>query len=193
MIQDRLKLLSNSLGENRLKLDTDITEHLRTGLGGVAPAFYIATTTRELIRIIELCRELQLNFFLIGSGTKVSLTSPDGVVIKNRSDGLKIFGVKGKISRMGLGIEEAFIEADSGVSLTRLSEYAGKQGLGGLEIFKDTKGTVGGSMFLLPILREKATQIKVLSEDLQKVKTSAELTKDDIILSAIFHLKTKKV
>jgi len=194
MINDRLKLLAISLGDNRLKFEVDIKEYFKTNLSGIAEAFYIATTTKELIKVIQLCGELKLDFYIFGSGSKVTQFPSTGVIIKNRSDDLKIFGVKGKISRQGLGVEEAFIEADSGVSLARLSQYAKEQGLGGLEIVETMTGTLGGSLYFLSNLQEYITQIKALEDkNILKTKSFSDLTKGDIILSVVFHLKTKKV
>lgn len=194
-MDSKLRFLSRELGEHRIKLQVDISEHLRSGLGGVAEAFYIATTERELVKSVEICQELQIPFLVIGSGSKIAISESGilGLVIKNRSDNLKIFGIKGRVSRDGLGIEEAFIEADSGVSLSRFAEYANQQGLGGLDILQDSLGTLGGMLFISPALLEKAHQIKVLtSSGFTKTKKSQELSRDDIILSAVFKLKAKK-
>src|SRR3990167_6899592 len=105
-MDDKFKLLTSELGESRIKRDIDVTEFLQNRLGGVALFSYIATTEKELIKAINLCRNL------------------------------KIFGIKGKVSKSGLGVEEALIEAGSGVSLKRLNDYVKSQGLGGLECFE---------------------------------------------------------
>lgn len=193
-MDDKLKLLISQLGDNRIKQDCDISEHLQTGLGAKVPAFYIATTTAELTRAIKLCRELRLEFLIFGSGSKMAIADlgVKGLVIRNRSDNLKIFGVKGKVSRLGLGIEEAFLEADSGVSLVRLVEFASDQGLGGMEILRSTPGTVGGSLYINPILKEKVNQIKILAtNNTIKEKSYIDLKREDIILSVVFKLKAK--
>lgn len=193
-MDSKLKLLISQLGENRVKIDSDISEHLHTGLGAVAEAFYIATTVKELIKVVDLCRELKLNFMIVGAGSKVALSEKGftGLVIKNRSDALKIFGIKGKVSRAGIGIEEAFIEADSGTSLSRISDFAHVQMLGGFETLKMGIGTIGGSLMVNPVLREKTSQIKVLTKTgSQKAKQLKDITREDIILSIIFKLKAR--
>ena len=134
----KIDLLKSELGGERVKSDINISEHLITKFTGKALGFYIATTTRELIKAITSCRLLKLKFFLIGSGSKVAISKDGflGLVIKNRADNLKISAIKGKVGRGGIGIEEAFVEADSGVSLDGLSEYASKQNLTGFEGLK---------------------------------------------------------
>lgn len=196
-MEDKIKLLISVLGENRVKKNHDITYELQTGLGGVVEAFYIATQTKELKKAIEICRELKIPFFIFGSGSKIAWgdnQSMKGLIIKNRSDNLKIFGIKGKVSREGLGVEEAFIEVESGVSLKRMVEYSNQQNLVGLEVFQSTIGTVGGSLLVLPALQEKIHQVEVLDHNNEVIEKEVDkLSKDDIILSIVLKLKSKRV
>lgn len=195
-MDDHIKLLTLALGDNRVKENVDITEHLATSLGGMVRAFYLATTTKELIKAVETCRELKLDLIIIGSGSKVTLEDQgfSGVVIKNRSDNLRIFGIKGKVTpRVGLGIEEAFLEADSGVSLNTLADFSLKQGLAGLETLKTVPGTLGGSLSINHTVREKVYQVKVLDEQGETIqKQLLEVLQGDIILSVTFKLKSRK-
>lgn len=195
-MEDRLRLLVRSLGEDRVKLNIDVTDYLHTQLGGEARAFYLATTTKELVKAIELCQELKIHYMVVGSGTKVALSGEglSGLVIKNRSDQAKIFGIKGKISRNGLGIEEALIEADSGMSLSKLSEYSKLQKLGGFENLSNIPGTIGGSFLITPVLKENAQQVKIIDKSGEiKVKVVDQVLKDDVILSVVFKLKAAKM
>lgn len=195
-MEDKIKLLKAELGENRVKENVDISEYLETKLDGIATAFYLATTNRELVWVIELCQELKIKYLLIGAGSKIAINDEDlsGLVIKNRSDALKIYGVKGRVSREGIGIEEALLEADSGVSLKRLAEYASGQKLGGFEVLKDIMGTVGGSILMNEVLLDKCFQVKVLPDD-GEITTLApfQIHKNDVVLSAVFKLKAKKI
>jgi UDP-N-acetylmuramate dehydrogenase len=193
-MDEKIKLLISQLGETRIKTDIDLSAYLETGLGGPTRALYIATTTKELIKAIDLCQELQIDFLLIGSGSKMAVPESGfyGLAIKNRSDNLKIFGVKGKASRAGIGIEEAFLEVESGASLSRLSEYADQQGLTGLESLKGISGTIGGSILVDPILREKIYQVKVLTSGDIIAEPLIKIDKNDIIISVVFKLKAKK-
>lgn len=194
-MDEHIKLLIRSLGEDRIKLDIDLSDQMQTRLAGPAQAFYIATTKRELTKAIELCRELKVNFLVFGSGSKMALSEKGikGLVIKNRCDNLNIFGIKGKVSRTGIGIEEAFLEAESGVSLTKLADFAKSQGLGGMEGLENSLGTLGGSLRVLHAARENIHQVKVLSKaGSEKTKVISEIGRDDIILSVVFKLKAKK-
>lgn len=192
-MDEKIKLLESELGINRVQKDIDVSQYLESGRGAKVSALYIATTTSELTRVIQLCRELKINFLLIGSGSKVwlSLNGFNGLVIKNRSDNLKISGVKGKISKAGIGIEEAMLEADSGVSIKKLIGFATYQKLGGLEFFASQTGTVGGNFFITPALKDKVVQIMIMTKDgAKKTKYSNEVDREDIILSIVLKLKS---
>ncbi|MDO8638896.1 MAG: FAD-binding protein [Candidatus Daviesbacteria bacterium] len=194
-MNDKFKLLISDLGESRVKCNVDLTEFLQTKLGGIASFFYIATCETELIKVIQLCQELKIDFLIIGTGSKIAISKSGflGMVIKNRNDSLRIFGIKGKVSRSGLGVEEALIEAGSGVSLKGLNEYIHAQMLGGLEGFKKSLNTLGGSFYITPELRQKSQQVKVLNPQCQiQTKQEDELSRKDIILSVVFKLKSKK-
>lgn len=194
-MDEKIRLLISELGESRVSRDIDLTEHLLTRLGGKVSAFYIATSSRELIKVVELCRELQINYLVIGFGSKVAISDGGflGVVVKNRSDNLRIFGIKGRVSREGLGVEEALIEAESGASLKKVSDYVSTQGLGGLEGLENIPGTVGGNFYINPSLQDKAKQVRVLNTaGFQKLKLPKEVLREDLILSVIFRLKAKK-
>lgn len=188
-MEEKIKLLISELGEIRVRRDVDL-------VGGLAKAFYIATTTRELIKAIEVCRELKIDYFLIGSGSKVSIFEKEvkGLVIKNRSDNIKISGVKGKVSVIGLGIEEAILEIDSGVTISRLCDFADAQNLMGLEILKGSIGTIGGNLYINPALKSKMEQVKVLTKTgKNKIIKAVDLNQSDVILSVVVKLKTKAV
>lgn len=194
-MDEKFKLLNAELGDSRVKRDFDLTEVLQTKLGGISSFFYIATNEKELIKVIQLCNELKINFLIIGTGSKIAISEDGflGMAIKNRNDSLRIFGIKGKVSRNGLGVEEALIEAGSGVSLKRLNEYVHTQGLGGLEGFENSLNTLGGSFYITPELREKSQQIKILDSGGQiQIKQERELSRKDIILSVVFKLKARK-
>lgn len=192
-MDDKFKLLISELGETRVKRNIIITELLQNKLGGAASFFYIATSEKELIKAVYLCHELKISFLIIGSGSKITLSEEGflGLVIKNRADDLRIFGIKGKVSKSGLGVEEALIEAGSGVSLKKLNEYVRAQGLEDLEGFETSLNSLGGSFYTTLELREKSQQIKVLNSHAQiQIKQENELSEKDIILSVVFKLKS---
>lgn len=195
-MDDKIRLIVSTLGPFRVKVNIDVSEYLATGLGSKAAGFYIATTTRELVNAIKVCRELKVPYLIIGTGSKVALSKDGflGLLIKNRSDNLKVAGVRGKVSRGGIGIEEALIEADSGVSLKRMAEFGESQKLTGFEGLRASLGTIGGSLLVNDLLISRCHQVEVLDGGGEvKKKNIGELKREEVILTVIFKLKSKNI
>lgn len=192
-MEDKLKLLSVSLGEHRLKLNENLKYHTFSKSEGKAEGFYIATTDKELIQILNYCHDLKIPYFLIGSGTKVVLSSKvSGLVVKNRANNVKVAGVKGKVSQDGIGLESALIEADSGVSLKKLNEFAKAQKLQTIDGFSSLHSTVGGAIFLDPMLREATQKIKVWHDGEETDIGLLDLKREMVVISVVFKFKAKQ-
>lgn len=185
-----LSVLVKSIGEERFKFNEKLKDHTFSKSEGEAECFYIATNIREFVKVLELCFDLNIPYFIIGSGTKILISSRiKGLVIKNRTSFIKMAGMKGKIGKEGLGIEEAFIEADSGVSLKKLNEYVKSQKLKSIDGFSSLNSTVGGSIFLDPLLREATQSLRVWDEGEEIEIKLPELKRDMTVLSVIFKFK----
>jgi UDP-N-acetylenolpyruvoylglucosamine reductase len=194
-MEDRIKLLITELGQTRIKENLDIAEHLKTSKHFTVRLFYLATTVRELIKAIEAARDLQIEYMVLGSGSKSAFLPEayDGLIIKNRTEVIKIAGVKGKVTPNGIDVDEAFVEADSGISVQKLIEFAKENKLGGMDNLKGEFGTIGGSLFVSQNLQFFCHQIKILAEDgAQEVVVPENLKRDDIVLSATFKFKAAK-
>src|SRR3990167_7101732 len=114
MDNPKLKLIADSFGLNRVKLNEPLKNHTHLQIGGLASLFFIAFTTREIIKINDMVKDLKIPFFIFGTGTKIFMDSGfDGVVVKNRTSNIAVVGVKGKVSRAGMGVREALIEAEA--------------------------------------------------------------------------------
>ena len=190
----KFKLIIDSFGADKFKLDEPIKNYTYSALGGPAKLFFIAFTLRELIKIIDMCRQLGLPFFLFGTGSKILISDLgfDGLVIKNRTKNINIVSVKGKVSKLGIGIEEALVEVESGVSMKKFSEFLDAQGLQSYD-FSNLPGSIGGNLLVNSFLQMKAKSIKVLDQksgtwDIEPKELSL---KKHIILSSIFRIKAK--
>src|SRR3989344_3649977 len=118
-MDNKFKLIVDSFGSDRFKFDEPVKDYTALSIGGPAKFFFIAFTASELIKIIKMVRQLKLPYFLFGTGSKIMLSDKgfDGLVIKNRTKNIQTISVKGKVTRLGIGVEEALVEVDSGVSL----------------------------------------------------------------------------
>lgn len=193
-MKDKFKLISSVLGEERIKFGEMLSDYTFSKIGGPAECFYIATNTRELIRALDAAYELGIPYFVFGNGTKILISDygMKGLVLKNRTSNIKINGVKGKVGKLGLGIEEALVEADSGVSLGKLNEYLKDQNLKEIVGISSFSSTIGGAIFLDPHLGQLAQKVCVWKNgtvydiELNKLKRN-----EHIVLSLVLKIKAK--
>lgn len=193
-MKDKLKLIAGSFGHDRIKLDEPIAAYTNIGIGGPADLFYIAFTQRELIKMVNYCKDLSVPFFIFGTGSKIMISDKGfgGVVVKNRTNKIQVISVKGKVSKYGIGVEEATIEVESGVSMNKFSEFLTSQNLTAEE-FLGIPGSIGGNIFLNKSLQTKTESIKVIDREgkLDKITPRGLSLNKHIVLSAVIKVKAK--
>lgn len=193
-MDSKFKLIIDSFGKDRFKFDEPLKDYTFLNVGGPSKLFFIAFTTPELIKIIKMGRELKLPIFVFGTGSKIMMSDAgfDGLVIKNRTKNIQTVSVKGKVTKSGIGVEEALIEVDSGISINKFCEYLDLQGLDSME-FTHLPGSIGGNLFLSRFLQSKVKSIKVLDwlSEIEQIQVEDLSLKKHIILSAIFRIKAK--
>ncbi len=190
--QSKINILIQIFGIERIKIDELLKYHTFSKLGGPAEIFYIATTQKELINILNTGYELKLPLFVFGNGTKILISEKGmkGLVIRNRTSAIKISGIKGKIGRGGLGIEEALIEVDSGVSLSKLNDFLSEQHLKKFQGFSSLKATLGGSLLIDPQFEEIVSNIKIWEDgEIFDSKLKDLKRYGQVVISAILKVK----
>lgn len=192
--EGKIKLIVDSFGKDRFTFDEEIKNYTASEVGGPAKLFFVAFTTSELTKIISICRQLKLLFFVFGTGSKIMISDNgfNGLIIKNRTKNISVVSVKGKATRYGIGVDEAMVEVDGGVSIPKLIEFLNAQGLETAE-FKGIVGSIGGNLFLNFILQRRAKSIKVytLEGEIEDIRPEDLSIKKHIILSAVFQIKAK--
>ena len=190
-MNDKSKILEQTLGRERIKFNEPLKYHFVNGVDSTAESLYIATSLKELTQILDLTRELDIPFFVFGAGTQASIPEKlEGLVIKNRTSGIRISGVKGKVSSRGIGVDEAMVEIESGVSLQKVNEFLKEQNLNQLNFPFITNSTVGGSLHTTSTLQDVTQKIKVFSDGEISDIEVYELGREDIILSVIIKAKS---
>lgn len=192
MLDDKIKLIADSIGPEKFKFNEPVAPFTALGVGGPAKLFFIAFTQQEIIKIVEMARSLKVPLIVFGTGSKHMISDKgfDGIVVKNRTKNMSVVGVKGKVSKEGIGVSEAMVEVDSGVSLNALVEFLIQQNLdsSGLE---NLPGSIGGNLFLNRSLQDKVQKIKILNEDSDEEEINSDQLnlRKQIILSAVFKFK----
>ena len=193
-MDNKYKLIIDSFGKDRFKFNEPLKDHTALGVGGIVKLFFIAFTISELVKLIEICRQLKLSFFIFGKGSKIMISDEgfEGLIIQNRTKNISTISIKGKASKLGIGIEEALIEVDSGVNILKLSEYLNLNGLSSIEI-SSIPGSLGGNLFINGILQSKTKSIKVLNLDseVEEIEVRQLSLRKHIILSAVLKFKAK--
>lgn len=117
---------------------TEIAQFTTMKIGGIADKICFPTTEEELIDLMDKVLSKNEPWSLIGGGSNILVSSYDipGTVIC--TTGLNW------ISKIG----PDSIIAGSGVRLPRLSAYAAKLSLSGMEFFEGIPGTVGGAVVM---------------------------------------------
>ncbi len=194
-MDNKFKLIADTFGSDRVKLNEPIASHVALNVGGPAKLFFVGTHPREIIRIVKMSRELKLPILVFGTGSKMMISDIgfDGVIVKNRTSSIAVIGVKGKVGRTGIGVSEAMVEADSGVPIGKLVEFLKKQSLD-FHTIENIPGTIGGNLFLSKALLETVQKIKVIDEDddIIEIEKDSLNSRKHIILSVVFKFKTER-
>ena len=125
------------LPDLRILRDGRMSRHTSFRIGGPARRMAFPERGEQLVLLMGFAEDCGARPLVIGNGT--NLLAPDrGLdrLVVNTS----------AMSRVELGPEPYTIQAEAGVSLARLADFACKQGLTGLEFAHGIPGTLGGAV-----------------------------------------------
>jgi UDP-N-acetylmuramate dehydrogenase len=128
--------LKKILGSENVFENEPMSFHTTFKIGGQADLFLTPKSAESLTRAVRFLRESNVKIYLIGNGSNI--LAPDSGL---RGAAISIGYKMSKIS-----VCDNFITAESGASLPRLSNFAAKCGLSGLEFAAGIPGTVGGAI-----------------------------------------------
>ncbi len=79
-----ITLLSQSLGEKRIKLNESMSSHTSFKTGGNADIFVEVMTKEELIKVLEISNKENVPIFILGNGSNILVTDKGirGIVCK---------------------------------------------------------------------------------------------------------------
>ncbi|MCL2546490.1 MAG: UDP-N-acetylmuramate dehydrogenase [Oscillospiraceae bacterium] len=119
--------------------DELLSRHTTFHVGGAAPLMLLPQTVDELLIALELCRNANIPYFLLGNGSNILAADEgwSGVIIKTK-DGLQEVSLD---SNDGEGVV-----ADCGLMLSRVAIFAAEHNLDGMAWAHGIPGTVGGAV-----------------------------------------------
>lgn len=121
-----------------VRLDEPMKFHTTFRIGGKASYFVTPGTKEEIKKIIRLCRDYHIDYFILGNGSNllVSDNGYDGVIIQ----------IYKNLNR--ICAEDTVITAMSGAMLGRVAKEAADLSLTGLEFASGIPGTLGGAIVM---------------------------------------------
>ncbi len=133
--------LSAAFGD-RWRRDELLSAHTTLRLGGPADVWLPVENVDELVTAVELARQHQVPFFLLGSGANLLVSDAGirGLVLENRAGQVDFPAPVG-----GPG-DTVILPTASGVVIPSLARRCAGRGLAGLEWAVGVPGTIGGAV-----------------------------------------------
>lgn len=154
-----------------IQYNIPLAKHTYFKLGGVADQFVEVVTREELIEAVRYAITAKLPYLVLGGGSNVLISDHGfrGLVIKNKTGGIKLKGFSGKAGRGRVDLKDVIVEAESGVPANKLIRYTLDEGLSGLEDFLGLPGTVGGAIYnnshhLGKLIGDLVTDVEVIDQ-----------------------------
>ena len=121
----------------KVLIDEPMSKHTTFRIGGPAD-IYIEPATSEVVSLINLLRNQQVPFVVIGNGSNLLVSDQ---------------GIEGVVVSLGANASEITVEgetitAEAGALLSKLANTAAASGLTGLEFAAGIPGSVGGAVFM---------------------------------------------
>lgn len=138
VMPDIFEMVCDIAGSDNVKKDEYMSAHTTFRIGGKADVFVSPRDYESLGRVMKLCIENQIPYFILGNGSNL-LVSDDGYrgVIINISDNMNDIEVDGERIICGAGNQ-----------LIKVSRIARDEGLAGMEFASGIPGTIGGAVYM---------------------------------------------
>ena len=146
-------------GKQQVFCEEPMSRHTTFRIGGPAKYFLCPHSVEELRKILEFCRERQLNYFVLGNGSNLLVSDQgyDGVVIqlyRNFSE---------------IAVEGTKMRIQAGALLSSVARKALEAELTGFEFAGGIPGTLGGGAVMNAgayggELKDVLTEVTVLTK-----------------------------
>lgn len=133
------------------RADEPLAAHCTFKIGGPADVFALPETEEQLCRVIALCKEQGVKYYLLGNGSNILFEDAGyrGVVIDTMALKMGI-GFLEQVAHPGAAPGEVYdaVVAGAGLKLSSLCTAALEDSLTGLEFAYGIPGTVGGAVYM---------------------------------------------
>jgi UDP-N-acetylmuramate dehydrogenase len=193
-MKEIIKRLQSIIGENRVLKNEALKEHTYFKIGGPAKILVKVNSIVEIKKIIQLCMDEDINYYVIGNGTNILVPDEglDAVIIKIAED-YSDYRIQG---------DKVYVQ--SGMLLSTLSKKIAKASLSGFEFASGIPGTVGGAIYMnagayggemkdiveyAQVLDDEGKVRKIMNKDLELGYRKSIISKKNyIVLSVCFRL-----
>ena len=126
------------LGTEQVLFDEPMKKHTTFRIGGPADVFVMPRTIEEVSKALEICRQEQLPYFILGNGSNLLVSDQ---------------GYRGVIIQLDRNMEEITVDgtairAAAGALLSSIAVAARRASLAGFEFAGGIPGTLGGAVVM---------------------------------------------
>lgn len=160
MKQDLYNQLCAIVGSDNVHEDELMKNHTTFRVGGPADFYVMPHSSGEIQKVIQVCREIEEPFYVIGNGSNLLVGDKGyrGIIVqvyKNYSD---------------IVIDGTELTVKAGALLSKVAKKALKAGLAGFEFASGIPGTVGGAAVMNAgayggEMKDVVSAVKVLTMD----------------------------
>ena len=181
-------------GTEQVLIQEPMKNHTTFRIGGPAACFVRPQDAGQVERILNICRENEVPWFILGNGSNLLVSDRgfDGVIIQ----------IYRNMSR--IQVSGHYMTVQAGALLSAVAKQALREGLSGLEFASGIPGTVGGAVVMnagayggemkdvvesVTVLNEEGAVRKLAREELQMgYRTSLVKKKGYTFLEAVLKL-----
>ena len=195
MTEAFIQEIIQAAGAGAVHRDEPMDRHTTFRIGGPADLFVCPEHTEQIIRVLQLCREAEVPYFILGNGSNLLVSDA---------------GYRGVVLQLDNNYQACRCEGErftvkSGLLLSRLAAAAKEASCTGLEFASGIPGTVGGAVTMNAgayggEIRDRLISARILTEELEvrdvstreldlRYRHSRIMEKNWIVLGASFLLQ----
>lgn len=184
-----------TLGSDNVKVQEPMKKHTTFRIGGPADYYLCPHSAEELQKILQICIENKIEFFILGNGSNLLVSDK---------------GYRGAVVQLWKNFSDIVSEADTitvkaGALLSKVAAEALEEGLTGMEFASGIPGTIGGAVVMnagayggemkdiikeVTVLTQEGEILTLSKEEMNfGYRTSVVKEKGYVVISVVLQLK----